>query len=847
MKQNKIFVLSFILLLCLSTVSALTYYFPANNNFLNINSNNSYIGIGNFNNTHILVSNINGTVDKININTLANDGKLSNVGLCNSSTSSSKHIVMKLLDNSTICSEQTALLGYNSVGTLIYSTSNVGLIGIGVTKYNSSQYYAYYISSGGFNRVSTSSLSTLGFNCLATFNNTMFNNYGITVNSLTASNFFAEDDFDRFFFKFGNRYFFINESATSNISSCNNMVVEEAFITTTNVSSTDTNIIMNDALFINTKNSNNRTNLYTSSNVDIYTGLVCDNLGGCYKQNSVCFPDVDVISSDLEQECYQNLYSCEEANSNICGLNLYSIFWNTLYNPSKVVCEVCFNELSVCLGKSVTLQDYISSRYLSLNNAVINNDLYADIGNLSFCSGGCNNTIKNNIYGVEYIEGSCNVNATCLNDCVVEGLRYPSTSTSYKQCGFYDSDTCLDWSSSIPCADGEYSNSEGLCETLNTTGYTFYGLRSFITTPNLQISNGYNLNTLPPSVTYTSKATSLILGVDYQANPTSFYISKTCEYNTTTLKKSETPLTINTSETILLPSYTNGDSIFTFKLVNNGSVKIQGVDAVNTPIYEYNITYNDTHGICLYDNQSLLGCEAVSFIDISDVEFTVKTTRPQTKQLHATRTIIHKTNGGFQDIYTSVRTPITDPVGTLGKVIISSNDVTLNKLNIYNEIQVNNAYKNTTWTQIVNGEIQYQHNCIYTGVGIYTLRSYYADNLLEGYWNYKDWTITISSLGGMSIQTDDSNSLFNNLTKTTKILMSFLISFLIAIILLVLGLIDKNEQQGNYFKYLAVFLFFGGIIVFGILGWLPVWVIISCFLLSASVVGFFIINKSQGG
>ena len=65
-----------------------------------------------------------------------------------------------------------------------------------------------------------------------------------------------------------------------------------------------------------------------------------------------------------------------------------------------------------------------------------------------FCSNGCSN-------------GQC-VSAGCSDECSPSGAKTCVDSTHYKICGNYDSDSCLEWSSSTSCPEGQ-TCSNGQC------------------------------------------------------------------------------------------------------------------------------------------------------------------------------------------------------------------------------------------------------------------------------------------------------------------------------------------------------------------------------------------------
>lgn len=807
------------LILSMFTVFALTYNFPANNNFLNINSNNSFIGIGNFNNTHVLVSNINGTVDKININTLANDGKLSNVGLCNSSTSSSKHIIMKLLDNSTICSEQVAFLGYNSVGTLILSTSNVNNIGIGVTKYNSSQYYVYYIYTTSIQRVSPSSLATVGFNCLATFNNTMFNDYGITVNSLTNDNFFAQDDFDRFFFKFGNRYFFINESATTNISSCSNMVVEEAFITTTNVSSTDTNIIMNDTLFINTKNSANQTNLYTSSNVDIHSGLVLYN-GVWYKNDSVCFNSVSGYG---------------------------------FFNAS---------------GGNLQCTSFSSGGYCN--------------SNLSICSAGCTYDDKVNIHGVNYREGVC-ASSNCSNTCGVLGQVRSVTLSSYQICAigssgcaeWSNSISCLPNQISTNGVCDFVNTSINYITRLGYSVNPYTAVYIPNTNPPVFNINLWNVSYNPTTTTLTaitntglggSGSFPLYIQVPYQFP--SYFLGIDCDYKSTTNSisisqneiRNNVPVeVINGTRDFIINGQNRGYQKLTLILDNNineteFSVSVEDVNTkvIQTTYYVVNKTngeiiayQDDKTGSVLYTQTFTTGFS----LGKVEIELYEDFNNLQANNMLSLYRFVDFNNQPLLFTRGVGVIPYKDNLATTPyKIVLTNYSSNLSVSMVLNEIitsslsQVSSLISGTS-IDYVNGYDS--TSCIYLNDGTYKARFYLMERAGNQFFSINDITIVKQDVSTAQQTGGNTKSGFN-FSVLTKIFIAIGSSLLVSLFFIVMGFINDNDTARKVFIFIGLFAFVIGLVAFTIARWIPAWIVILGIIIAGLGVGIFFISKSNG-
>jgi len=59
--------------------------------------------------------------------------------------------------------------------------------------------------------------------------------------------------------------------------------------------------------------------------------------------------------------------------------------------------------------------------------------------------------------------------ATCSNDCSPSGSKQCTDSTHYKTCGNYDSDSCLEWSSTSSCPSGQTCSGSGVCSGTPST------------------------------------------------------------------------------------------------------------------------------------------------------------------------------------------------------------------------------------------------------------------------------------------------------------------------------------------------------------------------------------------
>ena len=576
------------------------------------------------------------------------------------------------------------------------------------------------------------------------------------------------------------------------------------------------------------------------TDITVYNETMFNNIG--YDSYSLVNPARLFIRQNyLYLQLYDSLggtYDLFKFNSgtqltSCTGLNYTGL---TCYNVSNTC--LCYDENSVCFPNNEIYQGINSSNYVC-NTTIV--DSYGNLycgENLTYCAGGCTNTPTQNIFGTQYTTGTCVLNdSSCTNDCVVEGYTYSDTATSYKQCGFYDADVCLDWSNSIPCGDGYYSNN-GFCYAFNTSGFTYYTQQIFKVQANITGAFTYSLTTNPPESTYKTGNAYQIVGFDYIFTPTSVYINKNCDYTETNILQNNNLIYVNTTQDYTVNGYTNGISTIKFIIPNNGTIRISGLDTLDRELYVYNVTYNQTTGFCLYNNVSLLGCQLIDYSYMKNLELDVQSIRPNTNQLFSAKLVINLLAGGSQEIYRGFANPLTIPASNYGKIRITTTNANVTSVNVINGEQYLNAWKNTTWTQLKSGGIIiYQHSCIYSKVGCYTVRSYLQQDLREGLWDYQDWKVCINSLSGASI---GDTTIEGKLSPMTKLVLALAIPVGIFLLLFILGWIlaqkTGNDNMTSIFSFAGLFFSIGFLVYFSIKGWLPAWIIIVMFLASAFII-----------
>lgn len=653
--------------------------------------------------------------------------------------------------------------------------------------YNSSnEYFFEATSSTSFVKKTFPSLvGSPALNCYTQVQTAILNNYGVNITALGGFNQSVQTGTliqgdGTFYFKSGNHWFKYTEENQAN---CNDIAegFEEITIEIDAISSNDRYVISSDeALYTNYKDGA-QLYIFTSGSVDIYDGLVCDN-GVCYNQSGSCLPE-------------SNFYFGDNA-----------------------------------------------SNYLCTNVSILGFEYYCYIDNLQYCSGGCNPINYTNAYSVVYTSGECLNSSDCENDCSVEGYTYSDTLTSYKQCGFYDNDLCLDYSSSITCASNEISIN-GDCELNNFTAGSGT-LTGFTTLPYPAVS--YNYNSVPQSSTVASFESFYNLGFKTDTLVYPYFMARNCNYTSETLLSNNVVTVLNSSnptQNIYYPSYDDGILYLRINPDADEGILIKGEDVSSKEVYSYYLNYNTTSGLCIWKansthNDSIsLGCLASSTLVYSDIEV--------------------QTIGGLHEIKVKAQNTLNPPTSkTFYGTVSTFDDETssnLANINVTMSGQLISYSLKTDSTMSdffinkVNVSTDYNTNrCLYTSSGCYDVRTYYLDygNSARHFWNYKDWEVCVTL--GYEASTSDNNTLFDGLSNQEKLFLGLGISVLLFFIILVIGMSRNDDSERKTLIFASVFVLICSVIFFTIIGWLDAWIIISAILLGSIGMGYFFIRKSGG-
>lgn len=546
----------------------------------------------------------------------------------------------------------------------------------------------------------------------------------------------------------------------------------------------------------------------------------------------------------------------------------------------------CYNQSGVCFPRE-------DKQYLCENVLLSENDytyyFYCNTENLTYC-GECINENLENEYGINYLSGTCSDDIDCTNECRIEGETYSDTATSYRTCGFYDDDICLEWSTPTSCLTGEVSEN-GMCVELNTSDRTYYSLNNFQIIPELVEARTYNLDAIPKTINLRSTSAFLVNGYDYQTTSSESRIKQVCDYSNEEILINEDLITIdksNNTHTETFTNYNNGITQVNFDMVPNESVSITGINIADNALFNYTIVNNVTNQLCVYDDLEgeLIGCREVTS-DCEEVQFFVQSINEYGFYSTATKTNI-VTSTSTKSIYSGFKNTNNDNTYnelqiTTNQDLSPSDEINITKIRITNENNNDEAFKQNDWlmkpesvesamerliaspiyqdlredltiTQINDYYRKkfnyyednkpsisfYPYGCYYNSEGEYTLRAYESTSSAKnGYWNFKEIQVNVEDLSGSNVGTEFEESFFNKLTQTQKLLLSFITLIIIIGGFMGMGLLVDNLKV---FTYIGVAIAVGFVGYFAIIGFIPVWILILMFTISALIVSSMITN-----
>ena len=483
------------------------------------------------------------------------------------------------------------------------------------------------------------------------------------------------------------------------------------------------------------------------------------------------------------------------------------------------------------------------------------------------CEGVCVTTTQE-INGSNYIRGACDP-SDCTTECYTIGSSQSVGLTTYQICGAYDPDICLEYGEVLTCPSGEYY---GLCTGVTCTNSycVAYNYSSYNTTflnsdwytsvnevsevvdysqvtPNTIINAylaGMNLLTsYSPLVSddnqyfkgkYLERAYNvhsalniaiLDVGIIYpDVTGGSGYASVICDHKETPLTESNDREDLNTTRTLI--TGVTGNIIqtsVTYTLNDTDDLKyvFNRVAPSLSHVVELNVT-NQT--MIVYSDGTIIlnqtTADPVTLVNIMcDYDFS-----------NLYRNCYVAISDGTND-YEVYETPVsfsgTSTPASTHISITPSDEIEITGYSV-TSINSRDGFK-------AFNEGTYPFTCnIKEGGQI--IRVYQNNGAVPNYLDYKDIYLN-AELGTLTPTTDGTETdaiLGGELTQTKKTIYAFLISLFIAIALFfVLSTENANPQTSGLIASAGLV---GSLIIFTIIGWLPVVVTILMMILSAGIV-----------
>jgi hypothetical protein len=416
---------------------------------------------------------------------------------------------------------------------------------------------------------------------------------------------------------------------------------------------------------------------------------------------------------------------------------------------------------------------------------IINNDVYCEIMNTVYCSVSCNNS---NDTGV--LIGYCD-SGLCSNDCNILGYQDCDSTTSFKICGNYDTDNCLEYSGSFGCLSGQLC-SNGYCISNVGDGLTNNSL--FTVTP-YAISDDntfYNLDINQKKLSVNTKNLIQVQKFSTNTNAIISYTSRTCDYKETLLNN----ILLNSEQNTTYNYYFN--PIAQSSLIN---INLKPNDLTTPTIVIKNslnqslgnllyITRNSSDkSICIYSpNASELEYCSYSVNSYDDLNSVNVTYNFEFQSKTYTITVLVDRIGQSE---TFSLQPQAFNRSDISKVTIINYPLPngifyLSNIDVIAYTQPSSFYT----TLLSNYDFL---KCIYSKVGCYNVRSYNNNNGISDFTNYYDYQICINTLNNPSAQAISyEEDFFSNLSTNTKYLIMILSSvFILLFMTLILALFNE--------------------------------------------------------
>jgi len=440
--------------------------------------------------------------------------------------------------------------------------------------------------------------------------------------------------------------------------------------------------------------------------------------------------------------------------------------------------------------------------------------------------------------------GVCSEDGSCTNECNIIGQPTCDSTTSFKVCGNYDDDPCLEYGNSNGCTSG---NICGITQCITNTGIGLGNNSAFTVTPYSISSNDvvYSNDVANKKLTVQTKTPYHIQDFSINTLQSPSYSSRTCNYLETSIYNNVQNVPITNDTTI------NFNTLGTTGFVQVG---VEPSDNVTT-IVEFRDSTTTTSSLFILERDSDLKKLCITRNNETNATYCDFSINSYDDLVQ----VIIRNDYNFQaGTYTTTFTfdRLQDNTVSTQPQLINTLDIASIKItsnsSIYKSTQVSSYPQTIPFSLTNRGDYSYLR-CTYNSQGCRVARTYNNNNALSDTTNYYDYTVCVSQLSASSLTTPNAVNNLPSLSGGAKILIILIIVFITIIGFSVGGYgIGQPKVGMSVGIVLAIFEMIVATIpdVPLIGGFLPVWVTILIGVITVLVASFLLVrlqNNSSGG
>lgn len=553
-------------------------------------------------------------------------------------------------------------------------------------------------------------------------------------------------------------------------------------------------------------------NQYTLDNLATHTDITARN-------NFISNEDLSLVYTfNTNQLLYSTNYGLNFSNQHNATNTITNIAMTPQnFNQSVLHTPLCIDETTLC------------------NNPLgVAPNIYCDVLDFTYCAVNCTNV---NITGV--LTGVCD-NGICTNDCNILGYQDCSNINTFKICGNYDTDACLEYADGYSCNSGDLC-SNGYCYT-PTYSNSLTNNTAFTVTPYSVSSEStvYTLDTANKKLLVDTKSYVHIQNFAILTTNNNTYSSRTCDYKETSVYTNNvintivnsTPYTFTSQgstsylELSLLPQDLTTTEI---KVLSSTASEIDKIYLIRNSTNKELSIYNSTLGL-LYTDISTNTYDDLNKVLITyTFDFSSKT---------FTRTF---TFDRFADNIKSLLPKIFIP-NDYSTININSTNTT------FNSIAIKTFTQPTTFKNTLRNDYNFLP-CTYGSIGCSITRTYNQNSNLPDFTNYYDYNICVNTLNNDNPEETSSTGNFfdgTGLNQGTKYLIVLFAILAVILTFVAIGFMTNTVKVATIFGFIiSTFV----MIIFTVFGWVPSWILVMLVIValaSSIILGTMKSDSSQG-